>query len=414
MDASRHLFRMARAGAVLGLLLLAAGLAGVGDLAWFAAHGRVLLGGFVLPLLAAAHVLTLERLAATTLPARPLRLAGAGMLAGAVLSGLALLPDASAATDALAVAGLAVLAAGATLYAVQVMKRAPRSGLADPERPLTKGDDACLKHVHFAHRFLPLGLLLLVAAAVLGAAGAATWQHRFLVAGQHVLLVGYGLLSLYALGHFWVPRFSGVPAIAAGAIKGELHTTLLGLTGLVAGFLTGLPGLTLGLGFFVFVGFFTYMGVLGANIMRNKSRTQRVTPRFVYIPWTFTGIFWLISAVLLGLFLNAVPDVLSDRAASLRYTHVHAALWGGLSQLLLSWAIPVLAEVRGTGLPRFDGRMKGAFYAYNGGLALALWSHFTTAPAWAWWTALALALLGLLLYGASLAGPRRAPAPAAT
>lgn len=411
MDGARHLFRSARAGLALGLLLLACGLLGVGGLDWFTAHGRVLVGGFVLPVLAAAHVLTLQRLAGAAFDDGVLGTAGAGMLAGSVLFALGWLLQPSPLLALVGAAGLLLLTVAGTVYAVQVMKHAPRSGLVDPDRPLTKGDDACLKHVHFAHRFLPLGLLLLLVAAVLAFIDPEVWQVRFLLAGQHVLLVGYGLLSLYALGHFWVPRFSGVPAIAAGAIKGELHTTLLGLTGLVAGFLSGVAGLTLGLGFFVFVGFFTYMGVLGANIMRNKSRTQRVTPEFVYVPWTFTGIFWLISAVLLGLFLNAVPDVLADRAASLRFTHVHAALWGGLGQLLLSWAIPVAAQLRGTPLPRFDGRMKGAFHAYNAAVALVLWARFTGAGAWAMWTALGLTLLGLLLYGVSVAGPRRTTSP---
>ena len=39
-----------------------------------------------------------------------------------------------------------------------------------------------------------------------------------------------------------------------------------------------------------FLGTFTFMGVLGANIMKNKSQTQRVTPQFAYIPWTFAGV----------------------------------------------------------------------------------------------------------------------------
>lgn len=413
MDGARDLFRIAAAGFLIGLVLLALGLLGVSDLAWFKAHGRVLLGGFLLPLLASAHAVTLDRLAGTPLDAGRLRLTGSGMLAGTVLFALGMLFEAIPGLSFVAAAGMALLAASGIVYGVHVMKTAPKKGLTDKDLPLTKGDDACLKHVHFSHRFLALGLLLLAAWAFL-AAFEVSWAGRMLLTGQHVLLIGFGLLSLYGIGHFWVPRFSGVPAIAAGAIKGELHTTLLGLTGLIAGFLSGIDSLTIGLGFFVFVGFFTYMGVLGANIMRNKSKTQRVTPEFVYIPWTFTGIFWLISAVLLGLFLNGVPDVLTDKAAALRFTHIHIALWGGAAQLLMSWSIPALAELRGTPLPRFDGRMKGAFYAYNAAVTLAVWGAFTAAAAWASWTALALTALALALYGAAVSGPRRNPTATAS
>ncbi|MGB1697165.1 MAG: hypothetical protein ACPHK8_02055, partial [Thermoplasmatota archaeon] len=82
------------------------------------------------------------------------------------------------------------------------------------------------------------------------------------VAGIHELLIGFGLVSMYSLGHLWVPRLSGIPAIAAGAIKGELHTTMLGIAGVTLGFLTGHIGFFLAFAPFVFIGFFTYMGVL--------------------------------------------------------------------------------------------------------------------------------------------------------
>ncbi len=392
----------------MGLILLALGLAGVADLAWFQAHGHILLGGFLLPLLAAAHAFTLQQITNTTLDAGRLRLTGLGMFGGAVLLTLGKLFSAIPGLDFVAAIGMVAMAAFGTIYAIHVMKSAPKKGLTNTEDPLTKGDDACLKHVHFSHRFLALGLLLLAVWSVLSAFEV-SWASRMLLTGQHVLLIGFGLLSLYGIGHFWVPRFSGVPAIAAGAIKGELHTTLLGLTGLIAGFLSGIDGLTIGLGFFVFVGFFTYMGVLGANIMRNKSKTQRVTPEFVYIPWTFTGIFWLISAVLLGLFLNAVPDVLAERGLALRYTHIHMALWGGAVQLLMSWSIPAFAAFNNAPLPRFDGRMKGSFYAFNGAITLAIWAQFTGAAVWAMWTALGLTVLALALFGRTVALKRTTP-----
>ncbi len=396
----------------MGLVLLGLGLLGVADLAWFQAHGRILLGGFLLPLLAAAHAFTLDHIAGTPLDTGKLRLTGSGMLAGSALFAVGMLFSAIPGLSFVGAFGMALVAASGTIYAIHVMKTAPKKGLTDKEMPLTKGDDACLKHVHFSHRFLALGLLLLTVWAFL-AAFEVGWAGRMLLTAQHVLLIGFGLLSLYGIGHFWVPRFSGVPAIAAGAIKGELHTTLLGLTGLIAGFLSGIDGLTIGLGFFVFVGFFTYMGVLGANIMRNKSKTQRVTPEFVYIPWTFTGIFWLISAVLLGLFLNTIPEVMASNAAALRFTHIHMALWGGTLQLLMSWSIPAMAELRGTPLPRFDGRMKGSFYAFNAGLTLAIWAKFAGAAPWTLWTALGLTLMSLALFGRTVALKRPAAVVAA-
>ncbi len=413
MDGSRGLTRIALVGAGFGALFLVLGLLDVGGFGWFQAHGRVLLGGFLLPLLMAAHAVTLARLARAPLDAAKLHLAGGGVLAGSLLFALGWLFQPSPLLSVVGVAGLVLVAAAGIVYAVHVMKTAPKGGLTTPDDPLTKGDDACLKHVHFSHRFLALGLLLQVVAAALAFVSPDVWQLRVHVAAQHVLLVGFGLLSLYGIGHFWVPRFSGVPAIAAGAIKGELHTTLLGLAGLLLGFLLDQPGLTLGLGFFVFVGFFTYMGVLGANIMKNKSKTQRVTPEFTYIPWTFTGIFWLISAVLLGLFLNAVPDVLSERAAALRFTHVHVALLGGAVQLLMSWAIPARADALGVRPPRFDGRMKGSFYAFNAAVTLAVWARFADAAATWWYAALGLLALSLVLYTATVGGLKR-PAPLAT
>ncbi|HLF15912.1 MAG TPA: hypothetical protein VI796_00545, partial [Candidatus Thermoplasmatota archaeon] len=242
--------------------------------------------------------------------------------------------------------------------------------LVDLERdPLTKGDDASLKHVRLAHIFLPAGLAILAAAAWPGLG--ATPMERLRLAGLHVLLVGYGVLSLYGLGHLVVPRYSGVPAIAAGAIKGELHSSLAAIVLLAAGFLSGVMGLVVAGGAFAFLGVFTYMGVLGANIMRNKSRTQQVTPEFTYVPWTFSAVFWLVSGVLLGIFLNAVPDAYAARLPALRFTHVHALLLGGFAQLILGFAQRAIPAEAGRPPPRFSTGRWG-FYLLNAGLVILI------------------------------------------
>lgn len=268
------------------------------------------------------------------------------------------------------VAGL-VVAAGGVLAVPAVLPRLPARGatLVRAEEPLTKGDDACAKQLRFSMFFLPLGLALLAAAE--WPTGA--WQARLRGAGVHVLLAGHALLAVYATSHLWVPRFSGVPAIAAGAIKGELHSTLGGVTFLLAGFLTrgvwgGSTGLLVAGGGFLFLGVFTFMGVLGANIMKNKSRTQRVTPEFSYIPWMFAGVFWLLSGILLGLFLNAVPEPLEHLAPSLRLVHLHAALFGGAAQVLVALLVRALPMEAGAGPPPF-GRSRLAFLGWNAGLA---------------------------------------------
>ncbi|HEX2065328.1 MAG TPA: hypothetical protein VHI93_00810, partial [Candidatus Thermoplasmatota archaeon] len=219
------------------------------------------------------------------------------------------------------------------------------------------------------------------------------------LAGAHVLLVGYGLVSIYALSHLWVPRLSGVPAIAAGAIKGELHTSLLGVVLLAAGFLLRLApplhalatGLLVVGGVSTFVGTFTFMGVLGANIMKNKSPTQRVTSEFSYVPWTFAGVFWLIAGVLLGIFLNAVPGLLASRAPALRFAHVHAVLAGGAAQLFLGYLLHV--RPRDRRLPPSSFRSgRWGFHGWNLGTALLLVGALAQAPAWALAGSLALAL----------------------
>ncbi len=353
--------RLAAGSGAVGLLLLLAGLTTESPLFWFQAHAAVMVVGVVLPAVAGWHTHTLATF--TTAPdAGMVRKQLAAFTLATLLIGLGMLFQPSGVFTVVLLLGFAVLLAGSVFSLLIHLRNKPTGSLVDVEaNPLTKGDDASFKHLKFAHFFLPLGVLLLALAFTpgLNAVG-----HRLWLSGIHVTLVGYGLLSLYGIGHLWVPRFSNVPAIAAGAIKGELHSTLPAMVFLPIGFLTGWVGFIIAGGAFAFLGFFTYMGVLGANIMRNKSVTHRVTPEFVYIPWTFAGIFWLVSGVLMGVILPAVPDVLLDKAASLRTVHVHANLLGGFAQLLLAWLVPKAAGVR------FQGSMKAAFYGFN--LAVAL------------------------------------------
>ncbi len=287
----------------------------------------------------------------------------------------------------ISLAGAVVFAVGSVIVAIKTFKAVKTWVPAD--EPLAKGDGACFKQIVFAHRFLALGGLFTVATFGLATADS-LWHPRFLLASLHILLIGHVLLSTYAVTHLWIPRFSGVPATAAGAIKGELHTTLLGLSGLVLGFLLQSRGLIAGLGFFVFVGFFTYMGVLGANMMKNKSKTQRVTPEFIYIPFVFTAIFWLICAVLMGLFLNAVPNELAPRLPALQHAHWNAALVGGVLQMFMGLATRMVEAPL-----RFQGALRLSFFAFNGGVALWLYSAFD--PATLPW-AVGLLALGLVAF----------------
>ncbi|MCA1819096.1 MAG: hypothetical protein LC620_03435 [Halobacteriales archaeon] len=371
---------------------------------WFAAHGLVVLFAFLLPALESLNLHALDKLLGRPVEARKQRVASTLLLAGSAalavgawVGGPALLAHILLLLGSLAVTAAAGMLTGA------VLRVAPRRGesVVDLARdPLTKGDDACATQVRFAHFFLPLGVL---GTALTGPAwGWGAWSGPVHLAGTHLLLVGYALVSVYALSHFWVPRLSGVPAIAAGAIKGELHSTLLGIVLLVAGFLLrlapGLHALSTGLlivgGVAAFVGTFTFMGVLGANIMRNKSPTQRVTPEFTYIPWTFAGVFWLIAGVLLGIFLNAVPALLAPQAGALRFTHVHAILLGGAAQLFLGYLLRILPRDAGRPPPPFRSGRWG-FYSWNLGTALLLGGSLAAAPSWM--------AAGTLLVGVGLA-----------
>lgn len=320
----------------------------------------------------------------------------------------------------IAAAGSVVLFAAAILQTIAVMKAAPRRGetVVDVAKdPLTKGDDASLKHVRFAHMvFLPLSMLGLTAAALASAAGVDDgWVGSLRLASMHWLLAGYGLLSVYGLSHLVIPRFSGVPAIAAGAIKGELHSSLLGLVLLAAGFLlpqgVGIGFLVAG-GAFLFLGAFTFMGVLGANIMKNKSPTQRVTPQFAYVPWTFAGVFWLIAGVLLGLFINAARFQVDSGnfpegiLAALSFIHVHAALLGGFAMLLLAFATRLLATARGQSPAPFS-RTKWSFYGLNVAILAMGYGALRPGPALFWGSL--LATLSLAAWFISLLPSSRSP-----
>ncbi len=416
MDAVRALTRTSLVSLAVGFLALAIGLSGLVPGAWFTSHGLVLTLGCVLPGLAAMHAFTLQRLAGTTFDGPRAAMAANLWLAGALLT--AFRPVGPGPLWAVAAIGTVLLVAGATLWAIQVMARAPKSGLTDMDKdPLTKGDDACLKHVHFAHRFLPLGLLVLLVAS--GFPDGNIWGARIFTAAVHILVIGYGLLSMYGLSHFWVPRLSGIPAIAGGAIKGELHTTLLGIVGVTVGFLIGHDtsvgrGFLVGLGPFVFLGFFVWMGVIGANIMKNKSPSNSVRPEFVYIPWIFSSVFWAVTAVLMGIFINALPEQMEHLRGALRFTHLHSGLLGGAIQLLLALVTRQLPMVQGMQPPRFDAKMKLSFYAFNAGIALAMFGRFAS-PTDTWLVAgfaVIAASLGLFVWAMAPFIKPRTPAVA--
>lgn len=337
------------------------------------AHLALAVFGTLLPALAAGHAHGLAVLHGRPADGRRARLAAWLWAGGAVLLALTrVLIEAPARRPLLGVAALALLAA-AVLTMLLLLRALPRrrESVVDVAKdPLTKGDDAALTQARFAQFFL------VPAVAVAALAGpwwdwAGPWAPRTWLAGLHLLLAGHALVSCYSITHLWVPRLSRVPAIAAGAIKGELHSSLLGLLLLAAGFLAASKGLLIAGGACLFLGAFTWMGVLGANIMRNKSRTQRVTPEFTYIPWVFTGVFWLVCGVLLGIFLNAVPDSFAHKSAALRFTHAHAILLGGFVQVGLGLAMRLVPMARGAPpLPFHEG--KYGFYALNLGLALLL------------------------------------------
>ncbi|HET6398147.1 MAG TPA: hypothetical protein VFH47_01160, partial [Candidatus Thermoplasmatota archaeon] len=310
----------------------------------------------------------------------------------AVVSAAALAAAAAAAATSrpfLLETAIGLATAAGLLHTLHAFRILPPRGttVTDVARdPLTKGDDASLKALRFAHFFLFPGLLLWLASTL----AEGPWEPRLRLAGLHVLLLGFATLCVYGLGHLLVPRFSGVPAIAAGAIKGQLHSTLGGVVLVLAGFLLygmgrgshpsgwGLGFLVAG-GAFAFLGVFTHMGVLGANIMRNKSRTQRVTPEFAYVPWIFAGVFWLLSGILLGLFLNAARGAFPAHFGALRATHAYSALLGGVLLLATGWLQRLLPAAP----PHIPfHRVRLPFLAMNAGLACILAGRLGASPPW--------------------------------
>lgn len=408
MSAARPLATVALAGLALAAVVAVVGpLLGGPDWPWANAHGTLALYGFFLPAFAAFTAQALGSILGRPVDGRKARVAASLWIAGAVALAFVqmVLPGTLQAVGAVVLVGAAGMTTGLMLKALP--KR--RESVVDVARdPLTKGDDACATQLRFAQFFLAPGVVL----SLLPVAVAGLWPAvGFRLAGIH-LLAAHVLVSSYGLAHLWVPRLSGVPAIAAGAIKGELHSTLLAVVLLTFGFLFDVRGLLIAGGAFAFLGAFTFMGVIGANIMRNKSKTQRVTPEFTYIPWAFTAVFWLLSGVLLGIFLNVVPAAYAGSAAALRFTHVHIALLGGAGQLLLALAWRILPAARGATPPPFRGLAKLGFYAFNAGLVALLAGRFQ-ADAGLLASGAALVVLGLAASFFILARHGRLPGAAA-
>lgn len=383
MDPARPFVVAAVAGVTGSLVLLLVGFVAETPGPWWQAHAALVGYGGVLPALLALHAHTLQRFGRGMEMLHARRGAAVLLVAAVVLAAAAAAAAVTPATapaplavaaDILLLVGAALFVVAATALAAIFRRGAPIGSVVDVAvDPLTKGDDACWLHLRIATWLLAAAAIVLFAAAM---PGAPEELQRVRLAGIHVLFAGYGLLSVYGLGHLWVPRLSGVPAIAVGAIKGELHATLLGLAGLVVGLATGWTGFIVGFGPFVFLGFFTFMGVLGANIMRNKSVTQRVTPEFVYVPWTFAAIFWLVSGVLLGLFLNAIPESLAHFADALRWTHTHATLFAGVLMLLMGFATRIAPAASDRPPVRFAGAVRGSFLLTNLAFVAAIVMRF--------------------------------------
>lgn len=379
--ATRPLFVVSLASAAAALVLAVAAqlvpdaVVAAADLAW--AHTVLALFGFLVPGMTALHVQAVQRLLVRNVPVRKVLAAATLWGSGALLLAVAFaFTQGVVRTVAIGIGSLLLVDASLRTAGL-LLQRLPKrkQSVVDVARdPLTKGDDASFTQTRFAHFFLvPAVVMSLAGAPWWGWTG--SWAPRVWLAGLHLLLAGYALVSTYAITHLWVPRLSKVPAIAAGAIKGELHSSLLGLLFLLAGFLVPSTGLAIAGGSFLFFGCFTWMGVLGANIMRNKSKTQRVTLEFTYIPWVFTGVFWLVCGVLLGVFLNAVPDALAQRLPALRFTHGHAILVGGMVQIAIGLAMRLVPA--GDGAPPLPfHRLKWSFYALNLGLTLVVAGQF--------------------------------------
>lgn len=377
-------------GVTIGFALLAGGFLELpGN--WFLAHGAIMVGAGLVPLLTAFHLHSLRQFAGAQFDERLLRKISGGLLVGSLVTGAGIFTS----LPWLTVGGLVLLFIASVELASHILPQIPRRSVKTDD-PLTKGDDECMKQMRMAQYFLPTGFYWMALGAV---PLDLPLVDRVFVAGVHELLIGFGLISMYAIGHLWVPRLSGIPAIAAGAIKGELHTTMLGLTGVTLGFLTGEIGFFLAFAPFVFIGFFTYMGVLGANIMKNKSQTHRVTPEFVYVPWVFAAVFWLICGVLMGLFLNVVPDELAAKYGSLRYVHIHVGLAAGMLQMVMGLATRTVPMAIGLPVPHFARGMKWSFYSFNAALVMILGGHLRGGTQdWLLQFGAVLFVLSLLMY----------------
>ncbi|MHB1260695.1 MAG: hypothetical protein ACYC2H_03155 [Thermoplasmatota archaeon] len=377
MPAARPLVTASLAGLALAVVAAVLDLVpDLGVLALIQAHAVLALFSFLAPALAALTVHSIESVLGRPVDAgRVRRLALFWGLGGLVLGVAAACGSGTACRVGLGL-GTVLLAGAAGMTPGTLLGMLPKrkESVVDVARdPLTKGDDASVAHLRFAQFFLSPAVLLTAASGPWWG-WSADWTGRVYLAGIHLLGV-HALVSCYGLAHLWVPRLSGIPAIAAGAIKGELHSTLLGLLFLLFGFGFGIRGLVIAGGAFAFLGAFTFMGVIGANIMRNKSKTQRVTPEFTYIPWAFTAVFWLICGVLLGIFLNVIPGLYAARVDALRFTHVHIALLGGAAQVLLALAWRIVPSSRGVPPPSFSQGRWG-YWGLNLGLALLIIGKF--------------------------------------
>jgi nitric oxide reductase large subunit len=144
------------------------------------------------------------------------------------------------------------------------------------------------------------------------------------------------------------------------------------------------------------VGAFTFMGVLGANIMKNKSRTQRITPEFVYVPWVFAGVLWILCGILMGMLLRAIPPQFEAKRAALSAIHSHSILVGGFLMLAMGLMTRLVPLDQGRPPPRFD-QVKWSFYGLN--IALGLFAVGKLADDGTWWTAAASVSILLAVAG---------------
>lgn len=394
MDRGRPLLNSSVAGlGVAFVLQLAAALGIAPQLGWNAAQLQALLWLFALPATAGLVWTIAGRYAPREMGASS-NIAGF-YASGGTLATLGYLFQPSGLFAFGVFGGVILILAGGVQQMLAVLAAIPRRGesVVDVAHdPLTKGDDASFMQVRFAHYFLPLGLAL-VAAAHAPFFGDASWVMPLKLAGYHVMLTGYALIALYGVSHLVVPRLCKVPAIAAGAIKGELHSSLPGILLLAAGFAWSSPGLRIAGGLFLFFGAFVFMGVLGANIMKNKSPTQRVTQQFVYVPWTFAGVFWLLAAVLLGVFLQpAVRTFSPQTVVDLARVHANVALVGGFGTLMLGYLTRLWAQ--DPAAPPSFASMRWSFYALQASIGLGLYG-ILAARSWAMGAAAGLGLVAL-------------------